>query len=137
VVKGAVVKANDYASRDICTYVRSQQGLLVDRTSEVRGARPSNTDLWDALVEGVKAAALAGLPLNRTGKAGLYEQRHRLPDIVRGFSKHGLVALCDELIHNGRIVQCKATGSNRPQWLDVPGGPFALGDGEFVRGAAT
>jgi hypothetical protein len=34
VVKGGVVKANGKASREIATYVRSEHGLLIDRTSE-------------------------------------------------------------------------------------------------------
>ena len=41
------------------------------------------------------------------------------------------------MILAGKIVQCKASGSNHPQWLDVPDGPFALGIAEFVAGAAT
>ena len=52
VVFGAVVKANDYASRDIRIYVRKDDGLLIDRTGELRSARPPNTDLWDSIVEG-------------------------------------------------------------------------------------
>jgi hypothetical protein len=138
VVYGAVVKTNDNASREMRIFVRSEQGLLVDRTSDVRSRRPSNTDLWDALVEAVrKAAAETGLPFNKTGKAGLYEQRHRLPESLQGLGRDRLQALCQELIEQDRIVQCKAPGSNIPQWLDVPGGPFARGEGQFVQGAAT
>ena len=84
-----------------------------------------------------KAAAETKLPFNKTGKAGLYEQRHRLPDILQGVGRDRMQALCQELIEQGKIVQCKATGSNAPQWLDVPDGPFARGEGQFAPGAAT
>jgi hypothetical protein len=75
VVYGAVVKANDYALREIRTYVRTDKGLLIDRTSELRGVRPSNTDLWDALLEAVKVEAAKGHPFTLTGEGGLYKQR--------------------------------------------------------------
>jgi len=35
-----------------------------------------------------------------------------------------------------RIVKGKASGSHTNKWLDVPDGPFALGEGEFEHGAA-
>ena len=92
VVKGAVVKANEHASREIRVFVRSDAGLLIDRTTELRGIRPPKSDLWDALVEAVKEAARAGSPFNKTGKAGLYEQRHRLADVLKGVGKHSLAS---------------------------------------------
>ena len=82
VVKGAVVKANESASREIATYVRSDNGLLIDRTAELQHLRPAWDDLQDDLIAAVAARALAGLPFNKTGKGGLYEQRERLPPIL-------------------------------------------------------
>ena len=87
------------------------------------------------LIAAVAARALAGLPFNKTGKGGLYEQRERLPRTLRTLGRDKLQNLCQELIDAGKIVQCRATGSNVAQWLDVPDGPFALGDGEFAQGA--
>ena len=135
VVKGAVVKANKSASREIATYVRSDNGLLIDRTAELQHLRPAWNDLQEALIGAVAARAVARLPFNKTGKGGLYEQRERLPPTLRSLGRDRLQNLCQELIDTGKIVQCRAAGSNIAQWLDVPGGPFALGDGEFAQGA--
>jgi AAA domain len=135
VVRGAVVKANESASREIATYVRSDTGLLIDRTAELQHLKPAWDDLQADLIAAVAARALAGLPFNKTGKGGLYEQRERLPSTLRTLGRDRLQNLCQELIDAGKIVQCRASGSNVAQWLDVPGGTFALGSGEFVHGA--
>ena len=137
VVKGAVVKANEFASREIRTYVRNDGGLLVDRTELLRGLRPSNSALHDAIVTAVEAAAADGKPFTRTGQAGLYMHRNRLSEVLQSVGRERLERLAQDLITEGRIVQCKASGSHIPKWLNVPDGPFALGIGEFREGAAT
>jgi hypothetical protein len=135
VVRGAVVKANSRASREIVTYVRSDDGLLIDRSDELCALRPAWDELQDALVETCAKAAEAGKPFTKTGRPGLYERRAALPECLRSMAKHKLESLCQELIEAQRLVQCKASGSNAPQWLDVPGGRFAIGGAEFVEGA--
>jgi hypothetical protein len=130
-----VVKANGCASREIVTYVRSDDGLLIDRSDELHARRPAWDALQEDLVGAVAIAADGGFPFTKTGKAGLYDQRERLPESLRSMAKHKLESLCQELIEARRIVQCKASGSNAPQWLDVPGGKFALGSGDFAHGA--
>lgn len=138
VVCGAVVKANEQAGREIATYVRSDAGLLIDRSSELRARRPDRDTQASELIAAVALQATAGRPFTLRGKSGLYEQRERLPESLRAaFGRDRLEAFCRDLIDGGRIVQCIASGSHSGQWLDVPGGPFALGTGEFVHGAST
>jgi hypothetical protein len=135
VVKGAVVKTNEPTSRNIVTFVRNDDGILVDRTEHLQALRPAWDDLQDELIAAVRDQAKAGLPFTKTGAAGLYDQRERLPQCLRNLPRDRLQDICQELIEAGKIVKCKATGSNIAKWLDVPGGQFALGLGEFKDGA--
>ena len=79
VVCGAVVKTNEPTHQDIVTYVRSDTGVLIDRSDTLQALRPTWDDLQDDLIGAVSARANAGLPFNKTGKGGLYGQRERLP----------------------------------------------------------
>lgn len=135
VVKGAVVKTNEPTSRNIVTFVRNDEGILVDRTEHLQALRPAWDDLQSELIAAVRDQAKAGLPFTKTGAAGLYEQRERLPQWLRNMPRDRLQDICQELIEAGKIVKCKAPGSNIAKWLDVPGGQFALGLGEFKDGA--
>jgi len=136
IVKGAVVKANDRANREIQTYVRGGDGLLHDRTGVLRFADPaSGLDLATLLIQGIAEAAKNGQPLTRTGVNGLYDRRAQLPLALQEMSKHKLVVLVDDLLNQEKIVQALADGSKSVKWLDVPDGPFAKGVGEFIIGA--
>ena len=66
---------------------------------------------------------------------GLYERRNELPSPINDFSKGRLDPLAQDLLDSGEICRCAATGSKHVKWLDVPGGPFARGEGEFSTGA--
>jgi hypothetical protein len=135
VVQGAIVKANEPVNRDIATYVRTDDGVLRDRTADLRKATMANQE--DALVDAIAARAAAGRPLMQTGQGGLYEHRESLPQELRAMGRHRLVQLCSDLIDEGRVVKCIGPGSNVAKWLDVPGGQFAEGVGMFVRGAVS
>jgi hypothetical protein len=125
VVKGAIVKTNEIDG-EVSTYVRSDGGLLIDYTGVLRGARPSSSDLLDLLVDDVAYFASDSLPLQKTGAGcGVYEMRECLHPSLRNLSRNKLHELCQELIDTGRIVKCRASGSNKAVWLDVPGGPYA------------
>ncbi|MDW9855366.1 AAA family ATPase [Sinorhizobium meliloti] len=135
VVLGGVVKANGPAKRMVSTLVRNEFGLLIDRTSGLGAAAPAQADLLGALIVAVEAAAASGHPFTRTGATGLYAMRDRLPVELREVSRHRLEGLAATAIESGRIQLCLATGTTA-KWLDVPGGPFAIGLGEFRKGAA-
>jgi len=137
VVRGAVVKANGQASREVATYVRADNGLLIDRTADIRARRPERDKLRDDLIGAVAAAALGKNPFTKTGQSGLYAQRSRLPEALRNLGRDRLEALCQELLDEQKIKQCMARGSTASKWLDVPDGPFWRGEGEFKHGAAT
>lgn len=135
VVLGGVVKANGAAKRMVSTYVRNDFGLLVDKTAGLGSAAPVQGDLLAALIVAVEAAAEGGQPFTKTGSTGLFVMRERLPEELRGVSKHRLEGLATTAIESGKIVLCLASGTSA-KWLDVPGGQFAMGLGEFRKGSS-
>ena len=133
VVLGGIVKTNGPAKRLISTLVRNEFGLLVDRTSSIGAAAPPQGDLLAALIIAVEGAATSGQPFTKTGATGLYAMRERLPMELRGVSRHRLEGLATTAIERGDIVLCLASGT-AAKWLDVPGGQFAIGLGNFRKG---
>ena len=136
VVFGGVVKANGPARRAMATYVRSDFGLLVDRTASLGAAAPDQGDLLSALVTAVEAAAASGQPYTKTGTNGLFSQKSRLPAELSGLARHKLETLADTALERQMIVATLAKGSTTVKWLDVPTGLFAMGLGEFRQGMA-
>lgn len=135
VVLGGVVKANGPAKRIVSTLVRNPHGLLIDRTAALGANAPDQSDLRAALVIAVEAAAASGQPFTKTGSTGLYAMRERLPSDLRGLSRHRIEGIATAAIEGGDIQLCLASGTTA-KWLDVPGGHFAIGLGEFRKGAA-
>ncbi|BBO70976.1 hypothetical protein DSCA_49060 [Desulfosarcina alkanivorans] len=90
---------------------------------------PSGHDLQEIIRE----AARAGRPFTLTGMNGLWERRNKdLPPMFQTVSRDKLRTQASELLRHGVIVQCAAVGQKKAQWLDVPGGPFAIGRGKFA-----
>lgn len=135
IVHGGVVKANGAARRLMSTYARNDSGLLVDKTALASGIQTVGGDLKAALVIAIEAAAEAGQPYTKTGSAGLFALKEKLPDELSGLSRHRLEGLCTSCLEDGTVVVCTGKGDKTPKWLDVPGGLFAIGLGEFKRGA--
>ena len=92
-------------------------------------------ELLDCLVMAIKKAAINGQPFTKTGGNGLYDRRSELPDELATVSRDRLVGMTDALLELGRLVLCVADGSKLKKWLDVPGGEFALGVGQFQIGS--
>jgi hypothetical protein len=136
VVRGGVVKANGPASRLIATYVRDKTGLLIDRSAQLRLSAPKQYDLMSLLRDVIADAAQDGQPFTRTGQTGLYDRRSSMPDELR-VSRARLVQMADELLLTGAVVLCLAPKSTTTKWLDVPGGRFAEGLGDFRQGSKT
>lgn len=134
VVLGGVVKANGRADLKITTYVRDMRGLLVDRTLQVACGRSAQQDLHVDLKLAIARGAQEGKPYTKTGGNGVYERRHELPEVFHSAGKHRLAALVDDLLARGDLVQAMMQGSRQVKWLDLPDGPVALGQGEFVLG---
>ena len=134
VVKGCPVKGNGPVGWGLRTFIRDDNGLLMDRTQEVK-LQLSRKDLRKTLIEAITEAALAGQPFAKTGDAGLYKQRDKLPEALMGLGRDRLEGLAQELLENGDLVRAIAKGSPTAKWLDVPDGPFASGVGEFQKGA--
>ncbi|MBJ7484346.1 AAA family ATPase [Brevundimonas sp.] len=137
VVRGGIVKANGPGIRRISTYVRNETGLLVDQTMLLSEAPGERREQMDALASAVAAAAISGQPFTRTGLSGLKEQSYRLPPILRDLGRPRLLRICEDALERGIIIGALAKGSTTTKWLDVPGGPFATGTGEFMVGQPT
>jgi hypothetical protein len=136
-VHGGVVKANGPASRRIATYVRDNKtGLLIDRSAQLRLSAPKQYDLMPLLRDVIADAARDRQPFTRTGQSGLYVRRFRMPEELR-ISRTKLEKMAEDLLDAGDIVACLAPKSTTTKWLDVPGGPFAEGRGEFREGSQT
>ena len=63
-------------------------------------------------------------------------RRHELPAELRGIGRNKLETFAQQLLDRGNLVLCMAKGGTTKKWMDVPGGNFALGLGEFAMGAA-
>lgn len=135
IVLGGVVKTNGAARRIVSTYARNGFGLLEDVTADLRSAQPAQDDVRAALVLAIANASEAGQPFTKTGASGLYQQRHRLPEPLRSTSRGKLETMVDKALESGDLVMAIAKG-NTPKWLDIHGGPFAEGRGEFAPGAS-
>lgn len=136
VFRGAVVKSNWPTDKTVRTYVRNPvNGLLMDKTMEVHldgGGRP---DLLEEFVSQIARSAANGQPFTRNGRAGLYDRRSELPGEFMKLPRAKLCEIADRLLESGALVLCMAKGSKSKQWLDVQGGDFALGVGDFQVGS--
>jgi hypothetical protein len=132
VVQGACVKGNGKYNKGVQTYHRATSGLLVDMSHQLVGA--DNTALRDTILSTVAAAAVAGRPFTKTGRTGVHERRYEFAPGVQALPKHRTASLIDELLERGDLIQALAQGSTTVKWLDVPGGPFAMGEGVFEAG---
>ena len=136
VYRGAVVKSNWPVDKTVRVYVRSPAtGLLTDRTMEINLIGKEHTDLSDALIIAIGKAATNGQPFTKTGGNGIYDRRSELPNELASISRDRLVGMADGLLDVGRLVLCIAEGSKLKKWLDIPGGEFALGVGQFQVGS--
>lgn len=134
VVQGGVVKANGRANLQVSTYIRSDSGLLVDRTSALRMPRQDDEPMLRQLAVAVARAAVEGKPYTKSGINGPYERRNELPEAFHKIGKHKFVAWIDFLLSQGHLVAAIAEGSRTVKWLDVPNGPVATGKAIFRKG---
>lgn len=137
IVQGAVVKSNWPAERRVRTLHRSRNGLLVDVTEKIQNLNPTINKLLEALPLAIARAAEDGRPYTKTGKGGVYQRCHELPANFHGVGRNRLEALVQELLDKKRLTMSAAKGARPVQWLDVPGGPFDRGVGEFKTGAQS
>ncbi|MHA1540052.1 MAG: AAA family ATPase [Alphaproteobacteria bacterium] len=136
IVKGAVVKSNFKTDRRLKTYLRNEDnGLLEDVTFRLSEKGTEGIPDEVLLQKAIARAAANGDPFTHTGKGGLFLNRERLPKRLQEYSRPKLELFAQELLSNKEIVKCRAGGSNVSQWLDIPKGPFARGEGEFQKGA--
>jgi hypothetical protein len=135
VAHGAVVKSNDRASRKEWTMLRETSGLLRDVTADIAARGTGKQELAKALVAAIADAATNGRPYTRTGANGLFDRRAEMGEELAAVSKGRFADAVHELEASGKVVTALAEGSTTVKWLDVPGGPFARGEGAFAPGA--
>jgi hypothetical protein len=136
IVFGAMIKTNLPVDTSTKIYVRDpSNGLLQERTaifSRERIEAAEGTTLKAMVVDAIRLAAISGKPYMKTGAHGLSdERRHELPEGRPG--KNKIVRIINDLLESGELRNC-AVGRSRG-WLDVPGGPFDIGEGEFIDGS--
>lgn len=131
VVLGALVKDNFPGDTETHIYIRDDNGLLVERSLEIKMACAENDDiLMDALEDEIAAKADDGIPYTVSGKNdGLHERAHEMSQELSGLSRDRLRALADKLLASKRIVKCPEKGKKDRKFLDIPGGVFASGYG--------
>jgi len=134
VVLGGVVKANGQADLHVTTFLRDARGLLVDRSQDVRRAAQPEHDLLPELKAAIARAAAEGQPYTKTGGNGIHERRHELPEAFHAIGKHRLAEWVSALLDREELVMAMAEGSKLVKWLDVPDGPVARGEAQFVTG---
>lgn len=117
VVCGAVVKANFPADFSVHTYVRETTGLLayIPEGHAVRDRRQER--YRQLLIGGIDNAFKNGKPFTKSGRRGVYENRHELPFELRNVGKGRLQRMAQELLDDGRIIQTTHGDDKRAHWL--------------------
>lgn len=133
--QGAVVKSNGKADRTVRTFWRNDTGLLVDVTALTRKQEVGSEEMITVLRDAVARAAKNGYPFTKTGGNGVYQNRHRLPEQLRGIGRDKLEMMVGDLLDEKKIVKGRTKGSTIEKWLDVPEGEFAKGNGVLADGA--
>lgn len=136
VVKGGLAKANFPGDKEVKTYIRDERGLLVVQDHAVRQIRiQGERELLDLLEAVIAHAAAQGKPFTHQGINGLHRKRERLPERLRDLGRNEIEHLGRILLNEKRVDKYRpAKGGKTEQWLDVPGGNFAIGMGEFEHG---
>ena len=62
-------------------------------------------------------------------------RRAELGEALSVMPRARLEEWAQKLEETGRVATAIAAGSTAKKWLDIPAGPFARGEGEFVKGA--
>lgn len=101
VIRLSLVKNNLGLRRDPVTFIRLQDGNLMD-VSDLIGGRMSHED---ALLKVIREAHQSGKPMSKTGKRGLYDNRNNTwPACIAKMSKGKITELADELITSGKLA---------------------------------
>lgn len=135
VFEAAVVKSNAPADTGIRTLLRGPDGLLRSITDKMRALEAKAPELKDVLAEAIAMAAEAGRPFTKMGNMGPFKRREELPKDLQNMGREKLETMVQDLLNEEKIVAC-TVGKSVAKWLDIPGGPFAIGVGEFAEGWA-
>ncbi len=136
IVRGGLAKNNFLGDNEEKTFIRDENGLLIpmDHGARIIAAR-KQVELLDLLEKTIAHAAAQGHPFQHMGRQGLYEKRERLPESLREMGRNSLEHLGRILLDEKRIDKYRpGKGGSVEQWLDVPGGIFALGTGVLEPG---
>lgn len=133
--KLAVVKANNpemFSGER--TLLRVASGMLTDATQKDRYQADNDDRMW-WLLKAIELAAMAGHPYTKSGKSGVYDRRGELPKVLHDTGKNELASMVAALEKMKLVAPCKYRNSGQACWLDVTGGPFAMGNAIMATGA--
>jgi hypothetical protein len=137
VFMGCLVKSNAPGDREIKTYIRNDIGLLEVQDAAIKQiVRENRPVLLDAFECAIADAANRGQPYCMSGENGIENRKHELPSELREYGRKVITKTIEKLLSEKRIFKCIAKGQKTKKYLDVPGGPFALGIGDIVTGAS-
>lgn len=127
VCKMAVVKANFKADLQVKTLVRSNNGLLEDRSLDLRSTTPNSKDVADRLLDEIEIAALESRPFTKSGQNGIWERRHELTGFFHCYGKAKLQNIVQELLNAKRLQTFILKGKPRSSkiWLGKPTGALS------------
>lgn len=104
VAQMAVVKSNGASDKSIKTLIRSEHGLLEDRTSDYRQAKGEAAgDLEMAIASAIKNAYLSHNGFTFNGKDGLYARRDELPPEFIQMDRKALEGFVNRLMVSGIV----------------------------------
>lgn len=112
VIYGLVAKANGPARRDRSIYIRSESGLLDDRTLQYKRALGEDNSLLESeLFAEIMAAHAAGngFAASTQSKNGLHKRREELPKQFQNKSAAWFEEVTMRLIQAGKIAEKKIT----------------------------
>ena len=134
---GAVVKANCQADGRVRPLLRGEDGVLRAVRMDGEYVVPREDQL-QMLADVIAAKALAGAPFTsgRRSQGGIVGRRDELPAPLFTYGEKRLAGLLEDALTRNMVVRC-TYGKSVGRYLDVPGGPFATGNGAVEAGATN
>lgn len=112
--------------------LRQENGILGDITDLDMTANHSAKAIAEEwLVKAVEVCANDFRPLTKTSPTtGVFARRMVLPEALKTIPKHALQKMVDDLVERKDLVLCDPDGGKSLNYLDIPGGRLARGEGD-------
>lgn len=128
VFRGALVKSNGPGDEEVKTLIRTDGGLLMDVTEELKKIKVDPAIGRQMLLDDIAKMAKHGRPFTMTGaQSGIIHRKHELQEDLGELGEKRLLDWIKEMLKQGLIVKARI-GGGQPQFLDLPNGPIAQKD---------